>query len=262
MTAWRYAKASVPGTSHLRVGVPCQDHGEVAPVPALGAAHALIAVASDGAGSAACADEGARASCAAFLEFSRLALGWVCRAEYLTDGFGQEALADLQVNIVALAKGLNEPASAFACTLLGAIVTQDSAIFVQLGDGAIVFRVAQDGPWRLAVQMQRGEFVNETVFVTRYDAARYVQLVRVNEPIYEFALMTDGVELLAIKQPGAQPHAAFFEHVIAGLRKSSEPGEACTHGRWIQAFLESDAVNQRTDDDKTLILATRVSPEP
>ena len=260
VTAWRYAKACVPGTSHLRAGMPCQDHGEVAPVPALGEAHALIAVACDGAGSATHADEGARASCAAFLEYSRLALGWVCGAEYLnlTGGFGQQALSDLRDQITALAKELNEPISAFACTLLGAIVTQDSAIFVQLGDGAIAFRTARDGPWRLAAQMQRGEFINETVFVTRRDANRYIQAVRVDEPVHEFALMTDGVELLAIKHADARPHAAFFEHVIAGLREISEPGEVCAHNIWIQAFLESDAVNQRTDDDKTLILATRV----
>ena len=229
MTAWRYAKACVQGTSHLRAGVPCQDHGEVAPVPALDAAHALIAVASDGAGSATHADEGARASCAAFLEFSRLALDWVCRAEHLTDGFGQEALADLQTSINGLAKELKEPISAFACTLLGAIVTQDSAMFVQLGDGAIVYRTAQGGPWRLAAEAQRGEFVNETAFVTRGDADRYIQIARVNEAVHEFAMMTDGVELLAIKQSDARPHAAFFEHAIAGLRDTSEPGEACGH---------------------------------
>jgi len=254
---WRYASASVRGTSHLRAGIPCQDHAQVATIPALGPPQALIAVASDGAGSAARSDEGARAACSAFLEFSRLALDWVCRAEHLTDSFGSDVLADLRADIAALAKDQNEPISAFACTLLGALVTPDAALFVQIGDGAVVYRTAPDARWLLAARATRGEFVNETVFITRSDASRHVQAVRVNEPICEFALMTDGVEHLAIKQPQGEPHTPFLEYMTSALREVTEPGEAHAHGSWINAFLTSEPVNERTDDDKTLIIATR-----
>lgn len=238
-------------------GIPCQDHAQVATMPALGAPHTLIAVASDGAGSASRSDEGARAACTAFLEFSRLALGWICDAEHLTDSFGVEALSDLQADIAGLAKDQNEPVSAFACTLLGALVTLDAALFVQLGDGAIVYRTVSDARWRLAARAQRGEFANETVFITRGDAVRYLQAVRVNKPICDFAMMTDGVEFLAIKQPQGEPHSTFFDHVTAGLRNIAEPGEVHAHSGWIEAFLTSNEVNKRTDDDKTLIVATR-----
>jgi hypothetical protein len=255
--AWRYALASVQGTSHLKANVPCQDHAQIATIPAFGPPRALIAVAADGAGSASRSDEGARSACSAFLEFSRLALDWVCAAEHLTDSFGKDALADLQADVASLARDLNEPVSSFACTLLGALVTADAALFVQLGDGAIVYRVASDTAWCLAAPGQRGEFVNETIFVTRSDASQYLQAIRVNEPICEFALMTDGVEFLAIKQPEGIPHKAFFEHVTAGLRAIPDPGEASGHNDWIERFLESKAVNSRTDDDKTLVLATR-----
>ncbi len=248
---WRYAWASVPGTSHLRNGTACQDHAEVAPLP-----DGLIAVAADGAGSATHATAGARAACAAFLDFSRMALGWI-GPDHLSADFARDALADLRAEIDRIAAASGAPASAYACTLLGALVTAEGALFVQLGDGAIVFRTTADGPWRVAAQSQRGEHANETLFVTRGDAAQHIQAVRIAEPVHEFALLTDGVEFLSIKQPQAEPHPAFFEHVMAGLRDAPDPGQSRVHSEWINRFLHSDAVNRRTDDDKTLILATR-----
>lgn len=258
MPGWRYAAVSVSGTSHEKAGLPCQDHIQVAPIPALGVPHSLIAVAADGAGSAARAEEGARTACTNFLEFARLALDWICQAEYLTDDFGQDVLADLQDAIATLARDQQEPVGSFACTLLGALVTPDSALFLQLGDGAIVYRTAPDGPWHLAARAQRGEFANETIFVTRSNAVEYIQAVLITEPIYEFVLMTDGVEFLAVKQPEARPHAPFLDYVLSGLRNVQEAGESLAHNEWIEHFLRSGAVNQRTDDDKTLVLATRL----
>ena len=220
----------------------------------------LIAVAADGAGSAAHAQDGARAACAAFLNFSRLAIGWL-GPDHLPDGFAQEALADLRAEIERIATAAGAPASAYACTLLGALVTDGGALFVQLGDGAIVFRTAPDAAWRVAARSQRGEHANETLFVTRGDAALHIQAVRITEPVHEFALLTDGVEFLSVKQPQAEPHPAFFEHVMAGLRAVPDAGPSRTHAEWINRFLHSDAVNRRTDDDKTLILATRSCPK-
>ncbi len=250
---WRYALASVPGTSHLRAGTGCQDHAQVLAIPPQG----LIAVAADGAGSALHAAAGARAACAAFAQFAGLALGWIGRPGHLTDGFAQDSLHVLRTEIAAIAAEHGAPASAYACTLLGALVTEDSALFVQLGDGAIVHRGA-DTAWRLALPPQRGEHANETVFVTGTDALSQIQAVRIEEPIREFCLLTDGVEFLSIAQRGAVPHAAFFEHVMTGLRAEPRSGEAETHGAWLDRFLRSDAVNRRTDDDKTLVLASRL----
>ena len=49
--AWRFAHASVVGSSHLRNGTPCQDASACEYVAEAGGA-ALVAVVSDGAGSA------------------------------------------------------------------------------------------------------------------------------------------------------------------------------------------------------------------
>ncbi len=150
--AWRFAAASVRGTSHAKSGTPCQDHAEVAAVPAIGTQKALIAVASDGAGSAARSDEGARAACRAFLEFGRLGLEWLGgQPEFLQDGFEARLLEDLKRELQELAAEAGEQVQAFACTVLGALVVENSALFVQLGDGAIAYRVEGSEAWRIAV---------------------------------------------------------------------------------------------------------------
>lgn len=261
--AWRFAWASEPGASHLRHGVVCQDHAEVVALPANGPPQALLAVAADGAGSAARSDEGARAACHAFLAFGALAMEWLGnQAEYLGTGNATDILCGMRADLAQLASDSGQGVGAFACTMLCALITDDAALFVQLGDGAIVYRTEGDPQWHLAIAPQRGEYANETVFVTRVDAERYLQAVHLRRRVVEFALMTDGVEHLAIRQAEGRPHAPFFEHVLRDLRACAEPGHAVAPGERLAAFLASDAVNRQTDDDKTLVLATRIAVTP
>jgi hypothetical protein len=220
----------------------------------------MLAVAADGAGSASRSDEGAREACETFLNFADLAAHRAGRSiAFLPDDFGPATVADIRSSLERLAAEAGASLREFACTLLGAIVTDDSALFVQIGDGAIVYRVGDSGgtEWRLALTPQRGEFANETVFVTRDDAPRRLSLARVQGRIEEVALMTDGVEFLAIHAASGRPHRPFLDHVFRGLRAETGPGYSGTHSDWIEAFLSSAPVCSRTDDDKTLILCCR-----
>jgi hypothetical protein len=54
------------------------------------------------------------------------------------------------------------------------------------------------------------------------------------------------------------PHAPFFEPFFAGMARLGVEEEARLHENLIK-FLESQAVNARTDDDKTLALAIWMS---
>lgn len=258
---WRYAAASISGTSHVKSGTPCQDYAEIAEIearPATGSRQALIAVASDGAGSATHSDQGARAICRAFLEFGRLGLEHNgCQPEFLQDGFETAVLEDFKRELSELSTETGERIEAFACTALGAFVGDDAALFIQLGDGAIAYRIEDCETWRIATSPQRGEFVNETIFVTRFDAAKHIRAVKIEARITEFALMTDGTEFLAVKQSTGTAHPPFFEYVFRLLRNTHEPGYSSLVADWITKFLDSEPVNRRTDDDKTLVLATR-----
>ncbi|WP_052402542.1 PP2C family serine/threonine-protein phosphatase [Muricoccus aerilatus] len=248
------------GTSHLRTGTECQDFHAVNLVAASSGSEVVIAAAADGAGSAKRSLNGARQACYTFFECAQLAVAQLGQSlDFLHDGFALDTLEDVRARIAELAKESEEPLSAYACTMLGAIVADHAAFFLQIGDGAIVYRMrdAETAVWRLALSPQRGEFANETIFVTRGDVAQRISVARVAGPIAEFALLTDGIEHLAVKMATGEPHARFFEHVFAGLRAAPGTGTATIHEAWLEAFLASPQVCARTDDDKTLILCSR-----
>lgn len=258
---WRHAACSVTGTGHLRAGTPCQDLAQVNTLPADDANPALVAAVADGAGSAARSDEGARLACEALLSAAALAIDWVCEPEYLDRRHGTQTLEDARRAIEALAGASGAAIGSFACTLLGCIIGEESALFAQLGDGAIAIRTAEHPDWHLAATPERGEFANQTVFVTRADAENHLQVVRLRARVLEVVLMTDGVEFLAIHQASATPHAPFLEHVMAGLRAAGGAGRIAAHEEWLAGFLDSPEVNRRIDNDKTPVLATR-APAP
>src|SRR5579862_7288680 len=64
--AWRFASASAIGASHSRTETPCQDYHLCVEHPAATGETVLIAVAADGAGSAARSQEGAKRACNRF----------------------------------------------------------------------------------------------------------------------------------------------------------------------------------------------------
>ena len=103
---------------------------------------------------------------------------------------------------------------------------------------------------------QSGEYANCTWFVTDDDAAERVQSVAA-EGVDEVALLTDGLQGLALRFDTREAHGPFFEPMFARLRAEGE-GEDLREE--LRAFLGSAPVNQRTDDDKTLVLATRLLP--
>src|SRR6516164_5151165 len=67
-TEWRFASATVIGTSHVKSGTPCQDHYRCR-VFRNDADEPIVAVAvSDGAGSASRGEDGAAITCASLIE--------------------------------------------------------------------------------------------------------------------------------------------------------------------------------------------------
>jgi hypothetical protein len=66
--------------------------------------------------------------------------------------------------------------------------------------------------------------------------------------------MTDGLLNLALQRPGYAPHTRFFEPLVQFCSQAEEPHEASAQ---LSAFLASERVCARTDDDKTLVVAAR-----
>ncbi len=149
---------------------------------------------------------------------------------------------------------------AYATTLTCAIATAGRLVVGQIGDGAVV---AGEGEALVAVtRLQRGEYANETHFLTQADALEHLEIALVEQPVSALAVMSDGLVRLALKMPEQEPHAPFFRPLFRVTAAVAEPGGALDEteaARQLSAFLGSERVNARTDDDKSLVLAVRVA---
>jgi hypothetical protein len=253
---WRWVQAAVPGVAHRVSGCACQDACAVQTLTLSNGSPVLILTVADGAGSAAQSREGAALACQTLLAECA---AWLAQA---TEVERHPALAEswvqsVQTALTQQAIDAELPIREFACTLLGAVIAVDWALFLQIGDGAMVIN-SGDG-YRPVFWPQGGEYPNETFFVTDTNAAENLECQWLNEPISEIALLTDGLQPLALHYQSRQAHKPFFRPLFQCLRDYPETGDLLELATALERFLDSPAVNQRTHDDKTLILASRWS---
>jgi hypothetical protein len=253
---WRIAAASEIGTSHASLGTPCQD-GTALGIVDGGEGPVLIAVVCDGAGSAAHSDVGAQIASETLVK---------CARDYILAGGALEPIdRDMMVNWlaqtterlieVAQQEG-NEPRD-YACTLLVAIAGEDRTIFAQVGDGAIVISRGQEDGWLWVFWPYHGEYANQTVFILSEGATNALEFVNRPDRIDEVAIFSDGIERMVLHAQTKGVNDAFFNAMFVPIRASSMPGIDSGLSEQLKSYLGSAAVNARTSDDKTLILATR-----
>ncbi len=252
-SSWRAAGASVQGQSHRRLGRPCQDAhrwhvgGDL-----------LIAAVADGAGSAACAEIGsamaAQAAVSKAVDLLRnhqpqTETGWLAVLERVFDEARRAVLRN------AVMMELEAPE--FATTLLVAVAAPEVLVAGQVGDGAVVARQL-DGSFAPLTRPSPQEYINETTFLTSPEYRDRAQWVVRPEPATGLVLLSDGLQMLALKMPSGEPHAAFFAPLLQALETVEPPGRA---QQQLQQFLLSPTVAQRAEDDLTLVLAVRRSSE-
>jgi len=252
---WRLAAASALGTAHVDLGLPCQDAHRCSVQRPAGGEPVLIAVVCDGAGSAARADAGAQLACQLIHDEIATALGEGGGVRDITQGWIEERLGRFQAAVAARAEAEECQPRDFACTLLAAAVGPDCAAFCQIGDGVMV--IGEDAEtYRWIFWPDRGEYENVTFFATEPEAADHLQCELLEERIDEIALLSDGLQRLALHYQTRTAHAAFFKPMLAALRAAPADALESLSGQ-LAAYLSSPAVNERTDDDKTLVLASR-----
>lgn len=219
----------------------------------------VIAIAADGAGSAANADEGAQFICRDLCDrlTYRLSLGPLSE---ITETDFRQVVEGSRAALVEYARSFDAAPRNYACTLLAAVLNERFSAFIQIGDGAIIYSDCDDPEgWAWIFWPQRGEYANSTHFITDDDALDNIQIAVRPSRIEEVALFTDGIEKLALHFETKTAFAPFFAKMFAPLRQSSAEGEDVLLSEALQKFLASPSVVQRTDDDKTLILLTRRS---
>jgi len=239
---WSALGESVTGTGHRLRNVPCQDAFRFR---AFGPDGDWLAVAvADGAGSATHAEAGATVACD---EFARR-VGLVPPESLLTPDGMTELFRGVRDAVLTEAERLGVPGRELACTALLAVIGPTAAAFAQVGDGAIVVGD------RVVFWPDPAEYANATDFLTDADFPAKLRFETADAPVPEVAVLTDGLQRLALDFAAKAPHAAFFRPLFDALRSAADSESLIEPFR---TLLDSPRVNARTDDDKTLVLAVR-----
>ena len=253
---WRVAHASAIGVAHLNQNTECQDRFACTTVNTLAEGEVLIAVVADGAGSTTDGQIGAELACRIFTDqvADYLAIK-DASVKSLNEEFGRRWISYFQQQIGETAAANKKELRDYASTFVGAVVGNSAAAFYQIGDGGIVFSASgAQASYRFAIAPVEAEYVNVTDFVTDETAAERLRFELVEEKIEDLILFSDGIFAVAVDYQKSAPHEPFLMPMIAPLRSA-----AALNGlnEKLENFLSSPKINEKTDDDKTIILASR-----
>jgi len=253
---WKVVACSVQGPGHRLDDTPCQDRFAYAVEGSR-----LVAVVSDGAGSAEAAELGANAVAEGMAaRLARLPLDPVSDAPELWRPAVEAAIEDLRAELAGLARatGRSEDLSAFHATLVAAVATPSGGLFIHVGDGtAQAAGPPGEGADALAPVAaslpENGEEANSTYFVTLPFWRETLRLTRFG-PARRIVLMSDGPMPFAAAKGAVALEPAFMAPVDAYLRQHpAEDGAEALAGT-----LDSPKAARLSPDDKTLVWAALV----
>jgi hypothetical protein len=123
------------------------------------------------------------------------------------------------------------------------------------GDGAIVLPTGEGR--KHVFWPQHGEFAYTTNLITSAHRLEALEFETLGEPVEEIALFTDGLENLVLQKAAKAGHAPFFDSMFPAVRRSTASGVDAELSWALGGHLSSAPANDRTDDGKTLVLASR-----
>jgi hypothetical protein len=248
MTGWTWAAASRCGTSHARGGGRREDAFACGTRP--GGRSPLVAVLCDGAGSAARGRHGA-ALVARIVSSKARAHGG---GPSISDEVIRSWLAEARRTIAEAAAKRQLAMRDFATTLVCAISDGEKTLVAHVGDGAVVVQDAADRQWHVVSWPSHGEYASTTFFVTDEPEPR-LSIHRHMGRLSALVGFTDGLERLALDFATQRAHAGFFNGIAGPVAASTARGRDGALCAALARYLDSPAVNARTDDDKTLVVA-------
>jgi hypothetical protein len=231
------------GTSHKTRNVLCQDAFRCWALD-----ESLTIAVADGAGSATHSAQGATLVCDLLMHWQE----FVEPSQITTQECVWRIFREAHIAVNRKADELGVRPRELACTVLFAHLKPTQAIFAQLGDGAIV--IGDQDTYRTVFWPEPAEYANATDFITESDYESRIHVQTVDQRVSEVAVMTDGLQRLALDFANRSAHVRFFQPFFQRLKSATNVDELNEPYR---AFLDSESVNSKTDDDKTLILAVR-----
>ncbi|MEH1941571.1 MAG: PP2C family serine/threonine-protein phosphatase [Nostoc sp.] len=254
---WKAVARSAIGTSHQNQGIVCQDYGDYRIFNDV-----IVGAVSDGAGSAKYSDIGSKLAVETVLKCFSDINEYPDKQEEFDQSFSQPlSKEEAQKLFAKIAKKviteLHKQAAKedysvndLACTLLVFVATNDWVAAMQIGDGFIVVH-SQESEYQLLFQPDKGEFINETTFITSTNAVKEMQVEVISEKQEFICASTDGLEKVAIRLSDWKAFSPFFKPLEQYLHELVNPEE---EDKYLIEFLNSERLNSRTDDDKTLLL--------
>ncbi len=251
---WNVVGAAVLGTSHIKSGKPCQDAFAYKQLPD---GTMLIAL-SDGAGSAAKAEEGSAQVVQAALDSLERQLtsrSWLFAGDWdsiIRTAFEDARLA-LEQYVTASETAEIYTLRDYAATLLLVVLTNSWTVGGLVGDCVAVILDNTAELFTLCTP-QKGEYANTTNFITQENALDQLDIQIRGQAVQGAAVFSDGLLSLALNISENKPHPPFFKPLFAFTAAIDDEPIA---QQLLTEFLTSERINARTDDDKTLVLVKR-----
>ena len=243
---WKVAGCSLPGTAHVRRGRTCEDSSDW-----FASNELLVIAVADGAGSAAQAAVGSALAVRTALRTIKDIHLKICPITDKTATHALEITCQNTLNTLCAkaAESGTEPHD-MASTLILVVATRSFVAAAQVGDGAVVV-IDDKGNLTALTTPTNGEFANETVLLGCMPTLD-VQIGTLTKfHLKSIAVITDGIQRLALRMPKGIPHEPFFNPLFERLQRLPESEME----KVLKEFLDSPRVNTRTDDDKTLVTA-------
>jgi hypothetical protein len=253
---WRIVGASAVGTSHTGSNTPCQDANLFFEM----AGGVALAAVADGLGSAGYSHVGSRLAVEKVLDTLKAELSddpvpARDRLEQHLQAKMAKAFAAARTALEGAAERESIPLRELGTTLLAVACGPDWLVSGHVGDGAVISY--WDGELATVSEPERGEYANITVPLTMEGALERVRYAFAPRAPQAVVLMSDGLQALALNTRDNTPFEGFLRPLIDGVNQF-DGDEKATEA--LVAFMESDRVNARTDDDKTLVIVSRVAP--
>jgi hypothetical protein len=280
LNMWAVAKASVTGARHVLEGLPCQDNHAFSNFDQTNFA---IAVVSDGAGSANHSDKGSLISVEKAVELARKHLPDFNTLQENSPEKWRDVCIKIfneiyeEIEKYALAHEI--AVTELAATIIIMIIADGLLLVGGIGDGRAAFE-DMDGKWISCFTPHKGEYINETVFITTIFNSSCPQTEQIFTAFFpmqvkSFALLSDGCEnvsflLRKINEETQEymevnePHEPFFNFNCDTIIKMQKIGmtEKEIDEHWASFLTKGNPILAAEPDDKTMILGTRIPGLP
>jgi hypothetical protein len=256
---WISANASITGSSHVGNGQPCQDASQVGTSQD---GNWLVAVLSDGAGSAARSKEGSELA----VNFFGEGMLNLCKeldtrqpGSWINDFVIQKVL-DLRQKLREV--GGTDNLKDFHCTLLAALLGERGGFAIHIGDGAIFggkISKLENKSWidnesYFCSAPENGEYANETFFLTDGNWIKHLRITPLTDLDWIF-LGSDGATALALENE-LTPRRQFLEPAAAQIFRGNDKLD---RDEILARILTDPRADKISSDDKTIIFAARES---